>query len=88
MTGRFCQSCGMPLEGDQLLGTEKNGAKTGEYCIYCYENGGFKQPDITMEQMIEICVPHMKESGMSEENARELLDKHLPVLKRWRAKGA
>jgi len=41
-----------------------------------------------MEQMIEICVPHMKESGMSEENARELLDKHLPMLKRWRAKGA
>ncbi|KJS03303.1 MAG: hypothetical protein VR68_01460 [Peptococcaceae bacterium BRH_c4a] len=57
-------------------------------CIYCYENGGFRQPDVTMEQMIEICVPHMKESGMSEENARELLDKHLPMLKRWRAKGA
>lgn len=83
MFKKICQSCGMPLTDDQLLGTEKGGDKSGEYCVYCYENGQFKQPDLTMEAMVEICVPHMKESGMKEEEARAMLNDVLPKLKRW-----
>lgn len=82
--GKMCQSCAMPLSGEELLGTEKNGTKTSEYCIYCYEKGTFKQPGMTMEQMIEICVPHMEAKGMSRDQARALLQQHLPKLKRWR----
>ncbi len=80
---KFCQSCGMPLNDQELLGTESNGAKTEEYCIYCYEGGQFKQPDLNLEGMIEICVPHMKKHGMTEAAARKLLQEHLPKLKRW-----
>ena len=83
MEQHFCQSCGMPLTEEQLLGNEKDGSKNLEYCIYCYDNGEFKQPDLTLEQMIEICVPHMKEAGMTEVAARTLLKEHLPRLKRW-----
>lgn len=83
MCGQFCQSCGMPLNDEALYGTEANGSKTSEYCLYCYGKGVFKQPDLTIEQMIEICVPFMKESGMAEEESRSLLTKHLPMLKRW-----
>jgi hypothetical protein len=54
--------------------------------IYCYEEGSFKQPDIGMEQMIEICIPYMKKHGMDEDKAREILNQHLPQLKRWRGK--
>ena len=33
---RFCQSCGMPLPDDRSLnGTESDGTKSGDYCIYC-----------------------------------------------------
>ena len=35
----FCQSCGMPLTDEGLLGTEKDGAKAPDYCIYCYKDG-------------------------------------------------
>ncbi|HWR41675.1 zinc ribbon domain-containing protein [Sporomusa sp.] len=81
---KFCQSCGMPLNGQDLLGSEANGTKTEEYCMYCYEGGQFKQPELTLEDMVEHCVPHMKEHGMTEAAARKLLREHLPNLKRWR----
>lgn len=88
MDQTFCQSCSMPLEGEELLGTEENGAKTEEYCVYCYEDGRFKQPGLSIEQMIEICVPHVvKGNSMSEEEARAMLNEFLPTLKRWK-KGA
>lgn len=79
-----CQSCGMPLVEEALLGTEQEGLKNQEYCIYCYEKGTFKQPDLTVEAMIEICVPHLKEDGMPENEARNMLASFLPSLKRWR----
>lgn len=80
-----CQSCGMPMQGDELHGTEANGAKTGEYCMYCYENGSFKQPEMTVSEMIEECVPFMTREGMPERQARSLLEAQLPQLKRWKA---
>lgn len=79
-----CQSCGMPMQDDSLRGAEKNGSKNEDYCVYCYENGEFKQPDVTMEGMIDICVPFMTEEGMDEGAARSLLRTQLPGLKRWR----
>lgn len=82
MTAQACQSCGMPLN-DQVLGTEANGAKSEEYCTYCYENGAFKQPELTLQQMIDLCVPFMVEEGMAEAEARAILSAQLPVLKRW-----
>ncbi|MFE3574047.1 effector binding domain-containing protein [Lysinibacillus sp. NPDC059133] len=80
----YCQSCGMPLVDEALLGTEKEGRKSEDYCTYCYEVGEFKQPNLTVEEMIEICVPQLKEDGMAEEEARQMLTSFLPSLKRWR----
>jgi len=84
MMQSYCQSCGMPLVDEALLGTEKEGNKSEDYCTYCYEVGEFKQPNLTVEEMIEICVPHLKEDGMAEEEARQMLTSFLPSLKRWR----
>jgi hypothetical protein len=38
---------------------------------------------MTMDDMIETCVPFMVEQGMTEEIARDLLTESLPKLKRW-----
>lgn len=78
-----CQSCGMPLHGTEQLGTKEDGSKHAEYCLYCYEQGAFKQPDLTIDQMVEICVPFMVEEGMEEGKAREMMVHYLPTLKRW-----
>jgi hypothetical protein len=73
----------MPMN-EEVLGINNDGTKNNEYCIYCYKNGVFTQPDITVEDMIEVCVPFMKEDGMEEAMARKILNDQLPNLKRWK----
>ncbi len=74
----------MPLS-EYVLGTNADGGANGEYCKYCYENGAFTS-DVTMEQMIEQCVPFMTqgENAMSEEEARSMMQQYMPQLKRWK----
>ena len=43
----------MPL-AENILGTNADGSKNEEYCIYCYKDGAFTG-DFTMEQMVEYC---------------------------------
>jgi hypothetical protein len=76
----------MPMgETDEMYGTNADGNKNGDYCKYCFENGAFTQ-NCTMNEMIEICVPHMAtpESGTSEDEAVKLMNEYLPTLKRWK----
>ena len=79
---KFCQSCAMPMTDDDY-GSEKDESKNEEYCKYCYQNGEFTS-DITMEEMIDFCVPKTAEAtGMSEEEARKMSEEIFPKLKRW-----
>ena len=87
MEQKFCQSCGMPLT-DDILGTNADGSKNEEYCIYCYKDGTFTG-DYTMEQMADFCAQFVddynKHTGKNlsrEEYKKELL-KFFPLLKRW-----
>ncbi|MCL1854025.1 MAG: zinc ribbon domain-containing protein [Peptococcaceae bacterium] len=79
----FCQSCGMPFDEahkDQI-GKEKNGADS-PYCVYCYQNGVFSDPDATLEDMVVKGVAQKSEQ-MTEEEARAELYRFLPKLARW-----
>ena len=82
---KFCQSCGMPLTGPELCGTEADGGKNADYCLYCYRDGAFAQ-DCTMEEMIDFCAPiYAREiPGLSEEAARAQMRAYFPQLKRWK----
>ena len=78
-----CQSCGMPL-GENFYGTNMDGTETQEYCKYCYKNGEFIDPTLTLEKMIDSSVKYMKENqGFDEKKARELSSSVIPQLKRW-----
>ena len=86
-TMRFCQSCGMPLT-DDVLGTNADGSKNEDYCMYCYKDGAFTG-DFTMEEMAEFCAQFVddfnKNTGQSltrDEYKQQLL-KYFPNLKRW-----
>ena len=59
MEQKFCQSCGMPLTED-VLGTNADGSKNEDYCMYCYRDGHFLQ-DCTMDEMIEHCAQLMEQ---------------------------
>lgn len=78
----FCQSCAMPMN-DEDFGSEKDGSKSKDYCKYCYQDGEFTS-DVTMEEMIDFCVPKTAQAtGMSEKEARKMSKEMFPKLKRW-----
>ncbi len=84
---KFCQSCGMPLT-DEVLGTNADGSKNEEYCMYCYREGKFLQ-DCTMDEMIEHCAQFVGafNEGNSTHISREeyigQMKMYFPHLKRW-----
>jgi hypothetical protein len=80
----ICQSCGMPLRSENDLGTNANGDKNGQYCRFCFKDGEFTDPDITMEQKIEKLVSIAVKMSIPEKSAREMASNLLPTLKRWR----
>ncbi len=83
----FCQSCGMPLT-DEILGTNADGSKNEEYCIYCFKDGAFTG-DFTMEEMIDFCSQFVeqynKDSGqnLTQDEYKAMLRQYYPNLKRW-----
>lgn len=85
---RFCQSCGMPTQTADQLGTNADGSANQDYCCYCYKDGAFVQ-DCTMEGMIEHCIQYLDEfngacsTQFSKEEAIAEMQKHFPKLKRW-----
>ncbi|MBR5688270.1 MAG: zinc ribbon domain-containing protein [Prevotella sp.] len=87
MEQKFCQSCGMPLT-EEILGTNADGSKNEEYCIYCYKDGAFTG-NFTMEEMAEFCSQFVdefnKNSGqnLSKEEYKKMLLQYYPNLKRW-----
>ncbi len=76
-----CQCCGMPLE-DEILGRNKDGSLSEEYCKWCYADGNYTYSD--MDELIEVCVPNLVSQGFSEEQARAYLKQTLPGLDYWK----
>lgn len=79
----FCQSCGMPMDSEQLMGTEKDGSLSNEYCRYCYWRGSFTEPDITIKEMTMKIIGKMEEMHIDSATI-DLAVLHLPDLKRWK----
>jgi hypothetical protein len=63
-TNGKCQSCGMPLKADPKGGgTNADGSLSQEYCSYCYVNGSFVNPDMTLDEMKTLVVDKLHERG-------------------------
>ena len=80
----FCQSCSMPLDKPEMLGTEKDGSKNKEYCVYCYQNGAFINPHMTLADMKTLVKEQMEKMKIDSKIINIALST-LPNLKRWRA---
>ena len=89
MEQKFCQSCGMPLT-QEILGTNADGSKNDDYCIYCYKDGAFTG-DFTMEQMAEYCSMFVEEynkntgQNLTACQYKDMLLQFYPTLKRWQS---
>ncbi|OPX21474.1 MAG: transcriptional regulator [Planctomycetales bacterium 4484_113] len=83
--GPFCQSCAMPMEKPEDFGTNADGGRNDDYCCYCFKDGEFTEPDITMEQMTEKVIDIMvKQMNMAEAQVKPMMRAMIPQLKRWR----
>ena len=83
MENKICQSCGMPIDKEELLGTNKDGSINNDYCKYCYVDGEFIH-DVTMEEYIDMCSKYGEQAGMTNEEMRDYCSKLFPNLKRWK----
>ena len=77
----FCQCCGMPLE-DSIISHEKDGTLNEDYCQWCYADGTYTYSN--MDDLIDVCIPHMVGEGFTEEQAREHMKHILPTLDYWK----
>lgn len=91
MEKKYCQSCGMPLNNPDWLGTNINNKKNEEYCFYCVKEGEYTV-NVSMDEMIDIWVKYADDynrysgSQLSKDELRNILKNRLPNLKRWRQK--
>lgn len=78
-----CQSCGMPL-GPGFFGTEADGSDTQVYCKFCYRDGAYVSPEMTMDEMLNLSVEQMVgQQGMPLEEATKAAHEVIPTLERW-----
>jgi hypothetical protein len=83
----ICQSCSLPIETADMKGTEKNGSKSSMYCQYCYLDGDFTTPKITLNEMKAVVsdqINSMKLPIDLKTEMIELSEKLLPGLERWK----
>jgi len=79
----------MPLKTGEpsdkaFYGIEADGTFSLLYCKFCYKNGVFAEPELTLEGMIEKSVSHMtRVLKIPEEQAKEAARSTIPRLKRW-----
>ena len=78
----------MPLT-QEILGTNADGSKNEDYCMYCYKDGKFLQ-DCTMDEMIEFCSQFVDEVNknmpkpMTKDEYKGMMRQFFPTLKRWK----
>ncbi|MEN8121479.1 MAG: zinc ribbon domain-containing protein [Bacteroidota bacterium] len=80
----LCQSCGIPLTIDNK-GLNKDKSPNEEYCHYCFHNGEFSEPKLTLElQIKKLTEMAVFKMNLSEKEALNMAKKTLPKLKRWK----
>ena len=75
----------MPLIKDKRGGgTEADGTRSKMYCSYCYDNGEFINPDMSVDEMKELVKDIAKEKLHVPGFIAQLLTTGIPNLERWK----
>jgi radical SAM superfamily enzyme len=74
----------MPIDDPALQGTEKDGSKSQEYCTYCYQQGAYINPKMTLNEMTSVVKLQM-ENRKIDQQIIDMAVNSLPGLKRWTA---
>lgn len=75
----------MPLGHPDFYGTKIDGAREPDYCTFCFANGAFREPQLTVHDMVMRSIEYMvSELGIDRATAQEQSRVVIPGLKRWR----
>lgn len=84
MKNELCQSCGIPLTIENK-GLNADKSPNEEYCHYCFHNGEFTEPKLTLDlQIKKLTEMAVSKLNLSEEEALNMANKTLPKLNRWK----
>ena len=78
----ICQCCGMPLSEDVIISKEADGSFNEDYCKWCYADGTYTYS--VMDDLIDVCVAHMVNENVTEQQARTYMEQLLPTLDYWK----
>jgi len=77
----------MPMKKPEDFGTEKDGAASAEFCVYCYKAGAYTAPKITMDEMLKIGLDGIDKNtemnGIMKFFIKKMYPSQLKKLKRW-----
>jgi transcriptional regulator with XRE-family HTH domain len=82
---KVCQCCTYPLNNLDELGTNADGTWNTDYCIYCYKDGDWVDPNLTIQGVVDYTIPFTISPSMFVDEARAKLEEWIPTLKRWQA---
>lgn len=81
----ICQSCGRSMKKNEDFGTNTDNSMNKDYCCFCFKGGKFTDEGITLQEKINKLVKiSVEQLGLSEDIARQMAEKKLPELKRWK----
>lgn len=81
--GERCQSCSMPMVWQTDFGTNSDGSRNYEFCRFCFQDGKYLDPELTVDRMIGMSTEAMQRMKLSEELI-EQAKMVIPTLKRWK----
>ncbi|NPV92764.1 MAG: transcriptional regulator [Firmicutes bacterium] len=82
-----CQSCGLPLRDPNVRGTNSDGGRNESYCYFCYRNGSFTMPGITMERMIDKVANMISmKKNLALAQSKQIAASTIPTLARWQSR--
>jgi len=81
----ICQSCGAELYRTEDCGTEADGKTSGDFCINCYKEGAFTNPDMTLRDMLEkVAFEASERLFLSSKKSMDVAWNLVPHLRRWK----
>ena len=80
----ICQSCATLIRRPEEFGTDADGRCIGAYCLRCYRDGRFVEPNLTQREMIHRVAEEMRVGGLSEYSATREIASAIAKLGRWR----
>jgi hypothetical protein len=84
----ICQSCATLIRRPEDFGTDVGGRRIGAYCLRCFRDGRFVEPNLTQKEMTRRVAEEMRLGGLSEYSATREIADAISKLGRWRHGGS